>query len=137
MNRFARRVFTGAGIYGLIVLVPQYFLATRIGADTPPPITHQEYFYGFIGVAVAWQVVFLLIGQDPARYRPLTIPAVLEKLAFGVPAIVLYAQGRLPGSVLFFGLIDLTLAALFVAARRSTTRLPRAAATLLTRQAEA
>ena len=137
MNRFARRVFTGAGIYGLIVLVPQYFLAARIGADTPPPITHQEYFYGFIGVAVAWQLVFLLIGQDPERYRPLTIPAVLEKLAFGVPAIILYAEGRLPGSVLFFGLIDLTLAALFVAARRSTTPLPRAGATLRTRQAEA
>src|SRR6186713_1645507 len=103
MNRFARRVFTGAGIYGLIVLVPQYFLAARIGADTPPPITHQEYFYGFIGVAVAWQFVFLLIGRDPERYRPLMIPAVLEKLAFGVPAIILYTQGRLPGAVLPFG----------------------------------
>ena len=134
MNRFARRVFTGAGIYGLIVLVPQYFLAARIGADTPPPITHQEYFYGFIGVAVAWQFVFLLIGQDPERYRPLMIPAVLEKLAFGVPAIILYTQGRLPGSVLFFGLIDLTLGALFVASWRATADSPRAVAPLRTHQ---
>jgi hypothetical protein len=135
MNRFARRVFTVAGVYGLIVLVPQYFLAARIGRDTPPPITHQEYFYGFIGVAVAWQFVFLLIGRDPERYRPLMIPAVLEKLAFGVPAIVLFVQGSLPGSVLFFGLLDLTLGVLFVASWRATADSPRAIATLRTRQA--
>src|SRR5688500_17864229 len=120
MNRFARTVFTGAGIYGLIVLLPQYFLAARIGDDTPPPITHQEYFYGFIGVAVAWQFVFLMVGRDPERYRTLMIPAVLEKLAFGVPAVVLYAQEQLPGAVLVFGLIDLTLGTLFVAAWRAT-----------------
>lgn len=121
MNRFARRVFTVAGIYGLIVMLPQYFLAARISHDTPPAITHLEYFYGFIGVVVAWQLVFLLIGRDPERYRPLMLPAVLEKLAFGVPVIILYAQGQLPGSVLFFGLLDLTLGALFVASWRLTS----------------
>jgi hypothetical protein len=120
VNRFAHRVFTGAGIYGLIVMAPQYFLAERISRDTPPPITHQEYFYGFIGLALAWQFVFLLIGRDPERYRPLMLPAVLEKLAFGVPAIVLYLQGRLPDSVLFFGLLDLTLGGLFVASWGAT-----------------
>jgi hypothetical protein len=112
--RFARRVFTWSGIYGLIVLTPQYFLASRIGRDTPPPITHVEYFYGFIGIALAWQVAFLVIGRDPVRFRPLMIPAVLEKLAFGIPALALFAQGRLPGSVLFFGVLDLGLGGLFV-----------------------
>ena len=135
MNRFARRVFTGAGIYGLIVMAPQYFLAERIGRDTPPPITHQEYFYGFIGLALAWQFVFLLIGRDPERFRPLMLPAVLEKLAFGAPAIILYAQGRLPGTVLFFGMLDLTLGALFFAAWRATAGVAPATA-LRTRTAD-
>ena len=134
MNRFARRVFTVAGIYGLIVMLPQYFLAARISHDTPPAITHLEYFYGFIGVVVAWQLVFLLIGRDPERYRPLMVPAVLEKLAFGVPVIILYAQGQLPGSVLFFGLLDLTLGVLFVASWRATAT-SHAAATFSTHQA--
>ena len=137
MNRFARRVFTGAGVYGLIVMLPQYFLAERIGRDTPPAITHVEYFYGFIGLAVAWQFVFLTIGRDPERFRPLMIPAVLEKLAFGVPAIILYAQGNLPGAVLFFGLLDLTLGALFVAARRTTGDAPSPVPSLRARQAGA
>jgi hypothetical protein len=44
--KFARLVFLVAGIYGLIVLVPQFFLERKIGTDTPPPITHAEYFYG-------------------------------------------------------------------------------------------
>ena len=137
MNRFARRVFTVAGIYGLIVMLPQYFLAARISRDTPPAITHLEYFYGFIGVVVAWQLVFLLIGRDPERYRPLMLPAVLEKLAFGVPVIILYAQGQLPGSVLFFGLLDLTLGTLFVASWRSTSDASQAVPELGTRQASA
>jgi hypothetical protein len=137
MNRFARRVFTVAGTYGLVVLVPQYFLAARIGRDTPPAITHLEYFYGFLGVAVAWQFVFLMIGRDPERFRPLMIPAVLEKLAFGVPAIILYVQGQLPASVLFFGLLDLTLGAFFVAAWRATADAWRTVPTLGARQASA
>ena len=40
--RFASRVFRIAAIYGLIVLLPQYFMEGRIGRDTPPPITHPE-----------------------------------------------------------------------------------------------
>jgi len=110
---FARRVFTIAGIYGIVVLLPQHFLEDRIGRDNPPPITHAENFYGFIGTALAWQVLFLLIARDPVRYRPMMPVAVLEKLAFGVPAIVLFAQGRLAASVLGFGLVDLALAVLF------------------------
>jgi hypothetical protein len=137
MNRFARIVFTGAGVYGLIVMAPQYFLAARIGRDTPPAITHQEYFYGFVGLAVAWQFVFLIIGREPHRYRPLMLVAVLEKLAFGVPVIVLYTQGSITGSVLFFGLLDLTLGALFVAAWRATADAPSTVAALRPRQADA
>lgn len=120
MHRFARRVFTWAGVYGLIVLAPQYFLVARIGRDNPPAITHQEYFFGFIGVALAWQFAFLAIGRDPVRLRPVMLAAVLEKLAFAVPVIAMYAGGRLPVTVLVFGLIDLLLAALFVQAYRST-----------------
>ena len=43
--QFARRVFLLAGIYGLFVLLPQYFLEDRTGRDYPPPITHPD-FYG-------------------------------------------------------------------------------------------
>ena len=52
MMLFARRTFLVAGIYGLVVLLPMYFLEGRIGRDTPPPITHPEFFYGFLGVAI-------------------------------------------------------------------------------------
>jgi hypothetical protein len=79
-------------------------------------VTHPEYYYGFIGVAVAWQVVFLLLARDPARFRPLMIPAVLEKLSFGIPAIILYSQQRLSALMLGGGMVDLILATLFVIA---------------------
>ena len=114
--RFARWVFRIAGIYGLLVLLPQYLMEERVGLDDPPAITHPEYFYGFIGVAVSWQVVFLVIGQDPVRFRPLMIPAVLEKAAFGVPALVLFGQQRLSSTVLVFGMVDFVLGVLFVLA---------------------
>ena len=94
MDRFARRVYTIAGIYGLVVMLPQYFLEDRIGRDTPPPITHPEHFYGFIGVTVAWQIAFLVIGRDSQRLRALMPVTVLEKLAFAVPVALLYAQRR-------------------------------------------
>jgi hypothetical protein len=112
-HRFARIVYAIAGIYGLIVMTPQYWLEDRIGLDSPPAITHPEYFYGFIGIVIAWQFVFLLIARDPARYRSLMAITILEKLAFGVPVLVLYAGGRVTSSVLGFGALDLVWALLF------------------------
>jgi hypothetical protein len=85
-----------------------------------PPITHPEHFYGFIGVALAWQFLFVVISRDPVRYRAAMLPAIFEKLAFGVPAIVLFAQERIPAAVLGAGLIDLTLAVLFFVSWRLT-----------------
>ena len=111
--KFASHVFRVAGIYGLITLVPMYFAEPLIAQYAPPPITHAENFYAFIGTALAWQVMFLIISRDPSRFRLAMVPAVLEKLAFGVPVIVLYLQQRLAGSTLVFGLIDLLLGALF------------------------
>lgn len=113
---FARWLFRIAGIYGLIVLAPQYFMERQVGHDYPPAITHPEYFYGFVGVGLSWQVAFLVIAQDPIRYRLLMLPAVLEKMTFGVAALLLYAQHRLPGVVLGFASIDLLLGTLFMMA---------------------
>ena len=115
MDRFARRVYTIAGIYGLIVMFPQYFLEGRIGRDNPPPITHPEYFYGFIGIVLVWQLAFLVIARDPARFRALMPVTVLEKLVFAVPVLLLWAQGRVAPSVLPFAGLDLLLGALFLA----------------------
>ena len=36
--RFARRVFLTAAVYGVVVLVPQYFLEEATGQSHPPPI---------------------------------------------------------------------------------------------------
>lgn len=119
-TRFASRVYTGAAIYGILVLAPQYFMEGRIGRDYPPAITHPEHFYGFVGVALVFQFVFLLIARDPQRYRALMPLTWLEKLAFGLPALVLFQQGRLAPEVLAAGLIDLFLCVLFVMAYRRT-----------------
>ena len=120
---FARRVFLIAGIYGLIVLLPQYLLEAKTGLDYPPAITHPEYYYGFIGVAVAWQVVFFIISRDPVRYRPIMLAAIVEKASFGLPAIVLYLSGRLHAQMLLAGLLDLSLGVFFIMAyaRTATT----------------
>jgi hypothetical protein len=114
--KFAKVLFLTAGIYGLLVLVPQYFMEEQNGRNYPPPVTHPEYYYGFIGVAVAWQVLFLMLARDPVRFRPMMIPAVLEKAGFGVAAVILYLQHRLSSTMLAAGALDLILGALFVVA---------------------
>ena len=118
--RFARLLFLIAGIYGLLLLLPQYFLEEKTGRDFPPPINHPEYYYGFIGVAVAWQVLFLVIARNPARYRAMMIPAVLEKASFGIPVMVLFLLDRISPLLLAFGMVDLILGALFLIAYTKT-----------------
>jgi hypothetical protein len=111
---FARWAFRLAGCYGLLVTLPLYFAEERLGRDFPPAITHPELFYGFIGVVVAWQVAFLVMAQDPARFRPLMLVAVLEKLSYGIATAVLFQLHRVPTLVFESGLVDLLLGALFV-----------------------
>ncbi len=118
--KFAKRVFLGAGVYGIIVLLPQYLLEAGVGLPLPAPIARPEHFYGFIGVALVWQFAFLLVASDVRRYRPLMLIGVLEKLVFGVPVILLYLRGRVGTDVLVFGLLDLVLAVLFVLAFRAS-----------------
>lgn len=107
--RFARWTFLLAGVYGLLVLLPQYFLA-------PTELPRPELFYGFVGVAVAWQIAFLFIGLDPARFRPIMLAAMVEKASFAVATIALYAKGRVSTAVLAAGLVDLALGVLFAIA---------------------
>jgi len=128
-HTFARRVFRIAALYGILVLAPQYFLEHKLAIDFPPPLTHPEHFYGFIGIALAWQFVFLLIASDVTRYRALMPLAVLEKLAFGIPAWILYVQGRAALPVVAAGSIDLVLGVLFAAAFLAT-RVPGPAPTV-------
>jgi hypothetical protein len=118
---FAKRLFLFAGVSGLVLILPMYFMENRIGRDTPPAVTHPEFFYGFLGVGAAWQVAFLVIARDPARFRPLMIPAILEKATFGFAVIALFLAGRVPGMVLGFALFDLALGVLFVVAYVRTT----------------
>jgi len=114
--RFAKLVFWIAGVWGILVLTPLYFMFNVIGRQDPPLITHPGFYYGFVSVGLAWQIAFLLIARDPVRFRPMMIPSILEKFGYGASLIVLYLQGRLHASDLGFGGADLLLGALFVAA---------------------
>src|SRR4051812_37414942 len=112
--KFAKRVFLVGGIYGLIVLLPLYFMEEKAGRDFPPPITHPEYYYGFVGVAAAWQVLLLFISTNPIRYRLMMIPPMLAKTSFVAAVAILYLQQRVSGVTLAASLIDLVLVILFV-----------------------
>jgi len=113
---FATRVFRWAGVYGLIAVAPQFFLEAKTSRDFPPAITHPEYYYGFVGMVVAFQVVFLVIATDPVRYRPLMLASVLEKAFFGLGMPILYLQHRIPAMILVFSSIDVFLGVLFTIA---------------------
>jgi hypothetical protein len=112
--RTSRWVFAISGAYGLAVLLPTYLMVDAIG-EASVPISHLEYFYGFTGAGVAWQLAFLLIATDVERYRIAMLPAILEKLAFGIPALLVASRGQLPAMTLPFAVIDLCLAVLFAA----------------------
>ena len=70
---FAKCVFVVAGVYGLAVLLPQYFLEARTGRDCPPAITHPEYYRLNVQMLAAGVldlllgVLFLLAYLRPAR----------------------------------------------------------------------
>jgi hypothetical protein len=114
--KFAKIVFWVAATWGVVVLAPLYFIFNMIGRQDPPAITHPAFYYGFVSVGLAFQIVFFVIGRDPVRFRPMMIPAVLEKIGYGATLLVLYLQNRLHVQDLVLGGIDALFGILFLAA---------------------
>ena len=114
--RFAKTVFIAAGVWGIVVLTPLYFLVDLTGRPYPAPMDYPQFFYGFLSVAMAWQMAFLVIGSNPVRFRPLMIPGIVEKLGHVAGVAVLYGQERLSFEDAMAAGPDLVLAILFVGA---------------------
>jgi hypothetical protein len=70
-------------------------------------------YYGFIGLAISWQIAFLIIGRDPVRFRSMMIAAIVEKFMFVVSQSALYMQGRVLVGQLAVAGPDLILGILF------------------------
>jgi hypothetical protein len=114
--KFARVVFGIAGVWGLAVLTPLYFMFDFIGSRYPPPITHPDFYYGFVAVALVWQIAFLMIATDPIRYRPMMLAAVLEKAGYMATMGTLLAKGLVQFDQFVIVAPDLVLGVLFLAA---------------------
>jgi hypothetical protein len=115
-TRFARVVFTIAGVWGVLIMTPLYFTFDAVGRAYPPPITHPDLYYGFIGVTLAWQIAFLMIGTNPVRYRTIMLAGFLEKFLYVGTMVTLFLQGQLQtGQAAAIILPDGTLGLLFVA----------------------
>ena len=112
---FAKRVFFWSGVYGILLLLPMYFLEQKLGIDFPPATNHPEQYYAFIGVALAWQFAFLLIARDVRRYRAIMLPAIGEKFLSAGAAIWLFTLSRINVVTLAPFIVDLILGCLFVA----------------------
>jgi hypothetical protein len=114
--KLARWIFILAGIYGVVVITPLFFMEHHLNDLHPPAITHPEYYYGFVCVCLAAQFMFLVIATDPLRYRPLMVVGMWEKFSWAVACLVLAMMGRIPSQVTAMGMIDLVLGILFVIA---------------------
>ncbi len=114
--RFARIVYLAAGIVGVIEIVPLYFYEATLNRTQPPPITHPEFYYGFLGVTLAWQVAFLVIARDPLRLRPIMPMTWIEKLLYPGAIGILYSLGRVRSEMAPAATLDLLWLTLFIAA---------------------
>ncbi|MBS0479582.1 MAG: hypothetical protein JSR79_09815 [Proteobacteria bacterium] len=117
-ERQARGLFRGAAIYGLAMLLPLYFLEPQVAAPAAA-LDRPEYYYGFVGAAAAWQLVYWTIGDDPLRYRAFMLLGVVAKLSFWIPCAVLWTGARTGAATFALSCGDLALAVAFLIAWRS------------------
>lgn len=116
--RAAGWLFRGAAIYGLIILLPLYLLERQVAAPAAS-LAHPEYYYGFVGAAAAWQLVYWTIGGEPLRYRAFMPLGVIAKFGFWIPTFLLWLNGRTPTSTFALVNVDLVLGIAFFFAWRS------------------
>jgi hypothetical protein len=118
--RFARTVFTVAGMYGIVVLVPPLFLESQYNRMYPPPITHPEFFYGFFALGIAWQILFFILATDPIKYRSMMIPSMLEKTGYPLALIFLHLHNHIAPRMFALGSVDWIFLILFAIAYAKT-----------------
>ena len=119
--RFAKIVFRGAAVWGILVLTPLYFQYSGGPGARDASFSYPQAYFGFLGVTLAFQLVFWVIGSAPGRFRPLMIPAMIEKLGYIIPATLLFARGQIVPRQAISALPDLVLLVLFIAAYLKTT----------------
>jgi hypothetical protein len=109
--KFAKIVFSTAGALGILAMIPMYLASGSYR------------YYGSLGGLVAWQFAFFVIATDPRRYRPMMIPALMEKLLWVLTLITVYLQGRMTAAEVAGGTIPHgLLGVLFVIAFFKTQR---------------
>ena len=123
--KFAKIVFLIAGIWGVLVMTSMYFLIDVVGRQYPPPISHPDFYYGFVSITFAWQIAFLVISTDPLRYRPIMAAALVEKFGYIATLAVLYARGQLQFGQFSVAGPDVVLGLLFLAAFQKTKGMGR------------
>ncbi len=131
--RFAKSIFLLAGIAGILLVAPVYFLERWAAEIDPPAINHPQYFYGFVGIVLAWQFVYLLLASDPIRFRPLMLMGALGKASFAIAVVVLYVAGRVAPLWLGLATFDGVFVILFLVAY---ARLPASLQTVIASEPE-
>ena len=119
----AKWIFLISGVLGLLSTVPLAF-AEKVMAVKQP-----EFYYGFVFLDIAWQILYLFIFLDPVRYRPMMIPAFLAKSSGTVALTWLYLLGRVPSQWIAIGTVDGVFAVMFLVAYWATRNDSRERAT--------
>lgn len=108
--KLARYIFLVAGIFGLLSTIPLIF------AEKLMVVRQPEFYYGFVFLDICWQVLYLFLSSNPARCRPIMIPAFLAKGSGTVSLSWLYLQGRVSIQWCVIGIVDGVFAVLFLIA---------------------
>jgi hypothetical protein len=119
---FARRVFTWAAVFGFVMVAPLLVAEGLVARLLHHALNQPQWYYGFAEVALGFQVVYLIIGRDPVRYRPLMPVCGVAKLGFGVTMWTLVGLGRTDPLLGLAATPDLLWAAAFLLAYRLTPR---------------
>jgi hypothetical protein len=91
---FAWQAITIDGVWGLLLMTPRFLTEAKTSRDYPREITHPEFYYGFMGIVLAFHVAFLVRARDPVRDRGMMILSILEKVGFAV-AVYFPERGKL------------------------------------------
>ncbi|MBW8814725.1 MAG: hypothetical protein JF588_14990 [Caulobacterales bacterium] len=117
---FAKRVFTWAAIFGFVMVAPLLVAESLVARLLHHTLTQPQWYYAFAEVALGFQVLYLMIGRDPVRYRPLMPVCAVCKFAFGATMWTLVGLGRTQPLLGLAATPDMLWAGAFLVAYRLT-----------------
>ncbi len=116
---FYKKFFLFGGIYNLCISLPIWIFgvvdmttaSALFGMGVPPTLI---FFTAMMWFVFAFGIGYIIVGRDIKKNHGVVVIGAMEKIAFFIDAVAVFARAEVAVTVVVLGIVDLIFGVLFI-----------------------